>query len=67
MPSLPWLLTKRIGLAGQMMTAGLTPPLGMLIFAVSGVPATAPFRAVVPYLQRSFAYRAILWVSAIIF
>lgn len=54
----------------NLMIHGLTPPLGMLIFVVSGVtrvPATALFRAVVPYLLSLLASLAILCVWAIFF
>lgn len=54
----------------NLMIHGLTPPLGMLIFVVSGVtriPATALFRAVVPYLLALLVSLAILCAWAIIF
>ncbi|TAU83322.1 TRAP transporter large permease subunit [Rhizobium leguminosarum] len=54
----------------NLMIHGLTPPLGMLIFVVSGVtriPASELFRAVVPYLFALLASLAILCVWAIIF
>jgi len=54
----------------NLMIHGLTPPLGMLIFVVSGVtriPATALFRAVVPYLLSLLVSLAILCVWAIFF
>ena len=54
----------------NLMIHGLTPPLGMLIFVVSGVtriPATALFRAVVPYLVALLVSLAILCAWAIIF
>ncbi|MDH7797566.1 MULTISPECIES: TRAP transporter large permease subunit [unclassified Beijerinckia] len=54
----------------NLMIHGLTPPLGMLIFVVSGVtrvPATALFRAVVPYLLSLLVSLAILCAWAIIF
>ncbi len=54
----------------NLMIHGLTPPLGMLIFVVSGVtriPTTALFRAVVPYLVALLASLAILCAWAIIF
>ncbi|MDR6815745.1 tripartite ATP-independent transporter DctM subunit [Neorhizobium sp. 2083] len=53
----------------NLMIHGLTPPLGMLIFVVSGVtriPATALFRAVVPYLLALLVSLAILCAWAII-
>ena len=54
----------------NLMIHGLTPPLGMLIFVVSGVtriPATALFRAVVPYLVSLLVSLAILCAWAIFF
>ncbi|WP_117192726.1 TRAP transporter large permease [Rhizobium terrae] len=54
----------------NLMIHGLTPPLGMLIFVVSGVtriPASALFRAVVPYLLALLASLAILCAWAVIF
>lgn len=54
----------------NLMIHGLTPPLGMLIFVVSGVtriPATALFRAVVPYLLALLVSLAILCAWAVIF
>lgn len=54
----------------NLMIHGLTPPLGMLIFVVSGVtriPATVLFRAVVPYLVALLVSLAILCAWAIIF
>ncbi len=54
----------------NLMIHGLTPPLGMLIFVVSGVtriPASALFRAVVPYLLALLVSLAILCAWAIIF
>jgi tripartite ATP-independent transporter DctM subunit len=54
----------------NLMIHGLTPPLGMLIFVVSGVtriPASALFRAVVPYLLAFLVSLAILCAWAIIF
>ncbi|UXS05262.1 TRAP transporter large permease subunit [Agrobacterium tumefaciens] len=54
----------------NLMIHGLTPPLGMLIFVVSGVtrvPATALFRAVVPYLLSLLVSLAILCVWAVLF
>ena len=47
----------------NLMIHGLTPPLGMLIFVVSGVtrvPATALFRAVIPYLSALLISLAII-------
>ncbi|WP_246659109.1 TRAP transporter large permease subunit [Rhizobium sp. FY34] len=49
----------------NLMIHGLTPPLGMLIFVVSGVtsvPAAALFRAVLPYLAALLAALAVLCV-----
>ncbi|CDZ69036.1 TRAP transporter, DctM subunit [Neorhizobium galegae bv. orientalis] len=54
----------------NLMIHGLTPPLGMLIFVVSGVtriPATALFKAVVPYLLALLVSLAILCAWAVIF
>ncbi|MNE19069.1 Sialic acid TRAP transporter permease protein SiaT [compost metagenome] len=54
----------------NLMIHGLTPPLGMLIFVVSGVtriPATALFQAVVPYLLSLLVSLAILCAWAIVF
>ena len=54
----------------NLMIHGLTPPLGMLVFVVSGVtrvPATALFRAVVPYLLALLVSLAILCAWAVIF
>jgi tripartite ATP-independent transporter DctM subunit len=54
----------------NLMIHGLTPPLGMLIFVVSGVtriPASELFRAVVPYLIALLVSLAILCAWAIIF
>lgn len=54
----------------NLMIHGLTPPLGMLIFVVSGVtkiPATALFKAVVPYLLALLVTLAILCVWALVF
>jgi len=54
----------------NLMIHGLTPPLGMLIFVVSGVtriPATSLFRAVVPYLIALLISLAILCAGALIF
>ncbi|MCZ7886882.1 MULTISPECIES: TRAP transporter large permease subunit [Agrobacterium] len=54
----------------NLMIHGLTPPLGMLIFVVSGVtriPATALFRAVIPYLVSLLVALAMLCVWAIVF
>ncbi|NNH59071.1 TRAP transporter large permease subunit [Rhizobium laguerreae] len=54
----------------NLMIHGLTPPLGMLIFVVSGVtrvPASELFRAVIPYLLALLVSLAILCVWAIIF
>ncbi|MDQ0132853.1 tripartite ATP-independent transporter DctM subunit [Neorhizobium galegae] len=54
----------------NLMIHGLTPPLGMLIFVVSGVtriPATALFKAVVPYLLALLVSLVILCAWAIIF
>lgn len=54
----------------NLMIHGLTPPLGILIFVVSGVtriPASELFRAVVPYLLALLVSLAILCAWAIIF
>lgn len=54
----------------NLMIHGLTPPLGMLIFVVSGVtriPAAALFKAVVPYLLALLVSLTILCAWAIIF
>ncbi|MBY5660356.1 TRAP transporter large permease subunit [Rhizobium leguminosarum] len=54
----------------NLMIHGLTPPLGMLIFVVSGVtriPASKLFRAVAPYLLALLVSLAILCAWAIIF
>ncbi|WP_440411354.1 TRAP transporter large permease [Neorhizobium petrolearium] len=54
----------------NLMIHGLTPPLGMLIFVVSGVtrvPASALFRAVLPYLVALLTSLAILCAWATIF
>lgn len=54
----------------NLMIHGLTPPLGMLIFVVSGVtrvPASALFRAVLPYLVALLISLAILCAWAVIF
>ncbi|OHV25333.1 TRAP transporter large permease subunit [Rhizobium sp. RMa-01] len=54
----------------NLMIHGLTPPLGMLIFVVSGVtriPASELFRAVVPYLLALLVSLAILCAWAITF
>ncbi|AYM64131.1 TRAP transporter large permease subunit [Agrobacterium fabrum] len=54
----------------NLMIHGLTPPLGMLIFVVSGVtrvPAAALFRAVIPYLVSLLVALAILCLWAILF
>ena len=54
----------------NLMIHGLTPPLGMLIFVVSGVtriPASALFKAVVPYLLALLVSLALLCAWAIIF
>ncbi|MBY5698568.1 TRAP transporter large permease subunit [Rhizobium leguminosarum] len=54
----------------NLMIHGLTPPLGMLIFVVSGVtriPASELFRAVVPYLLALLVSLAMLCAWAIIF
>ncbi|WP_105371076.1 TRAP transporter large permease subunit [Neorhizobium huautlense] len=53
----------------NLMIHGLTPPLGMLVFVVSGVtgvPASALFRAVVPYLLALLVSLALLCAWAII-
>jgi tripartite ATP-independent transporter DctM subunit len=54
----------------NLMIHGLTPPLGMLIFVVSGVtdvPAPSLFRAVVPYLLALLVSLAILCAWALVF
>lgn len=54
----------------NLMIHGLTPPLGMLIFVVSGVtrvPAAALFRAVLPYLAALLVALAILCVFTLSF
>jgi tripartite ATP-independent transporter DctM subunit len=53
----------------NLMIHGLTPPIGMLIFVVSGVtgvPASALFKAVVPYLAALLVSLAILSAYALI-
>lgn len=53
----------------NLMIHGLTPPLGMLVFVVSGVtrvPATALFRAVIPYLVALLTSLAIICAWALI-
>ena len=52
----------------NLMIGGLTPPVGMLIYVVSGVtrlPATALFRAVLPYLAALLVALAVLSAGAI--
>jgi tripartite ATP-independent transporter DctM subunit len=52
----------------NLMIGGLTPPVGMLIYVVSGVtrlPASALFRAVLPYLAALLASLAMLSAGAI--
>ncbi|WP_425350587.1 TRAP transporter large permease subunit [Phyllobacterium sophorae] len=54
----------------NLMIHGLTPPLGMLIFVVSGVtrlPASALFRAVLPYLFALLIALTIICAWAVIF
>ncbi|MEP7455772.1 TRAP transporter large permease subunit [Phyllobacterium sp. SB3] len=54
----------------NLMIHGLTPPLGVLIFVVSGVtrlPASALFRAVLPYLFALLVSLAIICAWALIF
>lgn len=54
----------------NLMIHGLTPPLGMLIFVVSGVtrvPATELFRAVVPYLLALLISLALICIWALNF
>lgn len=54
----------------NLMIHGLTPPIGMLIFVVSGitgVPASALFKAVLPYLAALLVSLAILCAYALIF
>lgn len=53
----------------NLMIHGLTPPLGMLVFVVSGVtgvPATALFRAVLPYLAALLAALALICAWALL-
>jgi tripartite ATP-independent transporter DctM subunit len=53
----------------NLMIHGLTPPLGMLIFVVSGVtrvPASDLFRAVLPYLAALLAALGILCVATLL-
>jgi TRAP-type C4-dicarboxylate transport system permease large subunit len=50
------------------MIHGLTPPLGMLIYVVSGitrVPAGELFRAVIPYLSALLVSLAILSIATL--
>ncbi|MNF13435.1 DctM-like transporter [compost metagenome] len=52
------------------MIHGLTPPIGMLIFVVSGVtnvPASSLFRAVLPYLTALLVSLTILCAYALVF
>ncbi len=54
----------------NLMIHGLTPPLGMLIFVVSGVtrvPASELFRAVLPYLAALLAALLILCILTLLF
>jgi tripartite ATP-independent transporter DctM subunit len=53
----------------NLMISGLTPPVGILVFVVSGVtrvPATALFRAVLPYLSALIVSLAILCALALL-
>jgi tripartite ATP-independent transporter DctM subunit len=54
----------------NLMIHGLTPPIGMLVFVVSGVtkvPASSLFRAVLPYLAALLVSLVILCAYALIF
>jgi len=54
----------------NLMIGGLTPPVGMLVFVVSGVtkvPAGALFRAILPYLAALLVSLALLTAGAILF
>lgn len=54
----------------NLMIGGLTPPVGMLVFVVSGVtrvPAAALFRAILPYLAALLFSLALLIAGAVIF
>ncbi|MDO5897934.1 TRAP transporter large permease [Agrobacterium sp. Azo12] len=54
----------------NLMIHGLTPPIGMLIFVVSGVtkvPASSLFRAVLPYLTALLVSLTILCAYALVF
>lgn len=54
----------------NLMIHGLTPPIGMLVFVVSGVtkvPASALFRAVLPYLTALLVSLVILCAYALVF
>ncbi len=51
------------------MIHGLTPPLGLLVYVVSGVtgvPAGAIFRAVLPYLAALLVALALISTAAIV-
>jgi tripartite ATP-independent transporter DctM subunit len=53
----------------NLMVGGLTPPVGMLVFVVSGitkVPARALFRAIMPYLAALLVSLAMLTAGAVI-
>lgn len=53
----------------NLMIGGLTPPVGMLVFVVSGVtrvPASALFRAILPYLAALLVSLALLTAGAVI-
>lgn len=53
----------------NLMIGGLTPPVGMLVFVVSGVtrvPAGALFRAILPYLAALLVSLALLTAGAVI-
>lgn len=53
----------------NLMIGGLTPPVGMLVYVVSGVtrvPATALFRAILPYLFALLVALAILCAGALV-
>lgn len=54
----------------NLMIGGLTPPVGMLVFVVSGVtriPAAALFRAILPYLFALLVSLALMCAWAIVF
>ncbi len=54
----------------NLMIGGLTPPVGMLVYVVSGVtriPAPTLFRAILPYLAALLVSLAILSAWALLF